>query len=190
MRGKVLLLAGLWPLWAQAHPQGHSISFFNGFSHPWLGADHLLAMLAVGMLAASIPSLRRGLALPALFLLGLLSGVWLGSLLQIISSVEYLVAASVALLGVTLLFSSRLLFSATCGIVLCSGVLHGLVHGLEMPAASALLPFLSGLMLASALLHGGGFVWLRYGSRRVHQKLAEVSAMGLTLAGLVLLWGV
>ena len=51
-----LLLAGagmlLTPLLAHAHQSAAGHSWAAGFSHPWLGWDHLLVMLAVGIWAA------------------------------------------------------------------------------------------------------------------------------------------
>src|SRR5438132_12112353 len=52
-RISALALAGLTVTSAFAHP-GHpdAIGFSQGFSHPFAGIDHLLAMLAVGLWAA------------------------------------------------------------------------------------------------------------------------------------------
>ena len=74
-----LLLAGA----ATAHP-GHAdahlptaLAAFTGLTHP-LGADHLLAMLAVGLWsAAALPATQR-LRGPAAFLLALLVGAVAG----------------------------------------------------------------------------------------------------------------
>ena len=48
-----------------AHP-GHADTFMNAILHPFLGWDHLLTMLIVGVMA-SILSPKKGIVLPILF---------------------------------------------------------------------------------------------------------------------------
>ena len=95
--GVMLLLATP----AFAHP-GHGAihSFSAGLAHPISGADHLLAMVAVGLWAA--------LAAPRLFWVapgGFMSGMLLGGLAGmaglVLPSVELIIACSVILFGVS-----------------------------------------------------------------------------------------
>ncbi|RZK94945.1 MAG: urease accessory protein, partial [Methylobacterium sp.] len=68
----------LLPQAALAHPgHGEAAGLVHGFLHPVSGADHVLAMVAVGLLAA----LRGGRALwalPAAFLALMAAGAGLG----------------------------------------------------------------------------------------------------------------
>ena len=51
------LIAGsllLIPALAEAHPGHSGAGFTHGFAHPLGGADHLLAMVAVGLWAAQL----------------------------------------------------------------------------------------------------------------------------------------
>ena len=52
---------------ALAHSEEHASGFAAGFGHPLSGTDHLLAMLAVGILAA--PFGQRGLGMALAFVL-------------------------------------------------------------------------------------------------------------------------
>ncbi|AXQ31604.1 hypothetical protein D0B54_02035 [Solimonas sp. K1W22B-7] len=42
------------PVIAEAHPGHAGLALRDGFLHPWLGLDHLLAMLAVGLWARQL----------------------------------------------------------------------------------------------------------------------------------------
>jgi len=56
MKLRRLLLAlslCLLPSFAFAHP-GHGQGLLAGMAHPWLGLDHMMAMLAVGMWASQL----------------------------------------------------------------------------------------------------------------------------------------
>ena len=72
------LAAAAWPVLAQAHP-GHDagIGYVSGALHPLGGFDHLLALVAVGLLAARMGG-RALLAIPAAFLALLAAGIVLG----------------------------------------------------------------------------------------------------------------
>ncbi|MDX5445820.1 MAG: HupE/UreJ family protein, partial [Zoogloeaceae bacterium] len=83
---------------ALAHPGHESASFFSGFGHPIGGADHLLAMLAVGLLAARQAGRARW-ALPAAFVLTMLAGAGLGAIGVALPAVETGIALSVLVLG-------------------------------------------------------------------------------------------
>ncbi|MBQ0757295.1 MAG: HupE/UreJ family protein, partial [Amphritea sp.] len=71
------LVGALAPLSAMAHT-GHEVAgFFQGMLHPLSGADHLLVMLAVGLMAAGRSKSRVGTAVPAAFLLAMAVGTLL-----------------------------------------------------------------------------------------------------------------
>ena len=64
------LVAG--PAFAHLNPAEHG-SFAAGFSHPLSGADHVLAMVTVGLLAATLGG-RALIAVPAAFVGAMLLG--------------------------------------------------------------------------------------------------------------------
>lgn len=49
-----LAFALLLPALARAHSEHEGTSFVGGYLHPLLGPDHLLAMLSVGIISASL----------------------------------------------------------------------------------------------------------------------------------------
>ncbi len=169
---------------ASAHTGGAVSGLTAGLVHPFLGLDHLLAMLAVGLWAATQPAARAWQG-PAVFLallaLGGLAGLAGGSL----AFVEPGILASVMVLG-AMVFAARRL-PAGLGLAALGGfaLLHGLAHGAE--AAGGLAAYMAGFLLASAGLHLGGFAagralgrW-RYG--------LPAAGLGLGLAGLALVAG-
>lgn len=153
--GLALALA-LLPSAALAHP-GHDgmVGAAAGFAHPFGGADHLLAMLAVGLIAA----LRGGRALwavPLAFLAMMGLGAGLGMAGLALPFVESAILASLVAFGVLALLSRRLPTALLAGLVGAFAVFHGHAHGAEMPETASGLAYALGFVGATALLHAAG----------------------------------
>ncbi|WP_261345076.1 HupE/UreJ family protein [Roseiconus lacunae] len=140
---------------AMAHPH-HSMSnpggFAAGFAHPWLGIDHLLAMVAVGVLAVRI----GGSALwgvPVTFLAFLAVGGVIGLEGFETRLIEAGIALSVIVLGVALASGKKYPLGVTLVGVAAMALFHGHVHGAELPAMAAPGTYAVGLLVATALLH-------------------------------------
>lgn len=173
---------------AQAHPGHAGDGFAAGLAHPFLGLDHLLAMVAVGAWSClALPAGKR-LAGPLVFMALLAVGALLGPQAHIgTAGIEIGVALSVVLFGVLLLVGRKLNATAGLAIVGASALVHGLAHGNDLlngqPAALAMI---AGMLLGSALLHGAGYVAgarMQSAPRWVHQ----LAAAGLGASGLVML---
>ena len=162
--GGILLL--LFSTLALAHP-GHGLSSaYAGFTHPLMGWDHLLMMLAVGVWAAKLAGNMRW-QLPLTFISFMAIGAGLGFLGLRLVGVETAIASSVIAMGVLLVINLRLSPSVRVAIIASFALLHGLAHGVELNStqnASALL----GMLLATLLLHCIGYVagMQRYQVRR------------------------
>src|SRR5262245_34626750 len=89
-----LVLALLTPALAIAHPQPASATLLAGFSHPFLGLDHLAAMLMVGICAARLGG-RTMWVVPGAFVAALIVGALLGASGVAVPAVEPMVAATV-----------------------------------------------------------------------------------------------
>ncbi|HSV71467.1 MAG TPA: HupE/UreJ family protein [Methylibium sp.] len=142
---------------ASAHAGHDTHSLFAGLAHPLAGADHLLAMLAVGMWsAAALPSGRRLLG-PALFMLALALAALLGAAGPGGAAwVEPGIAASVALFGLMLAAPRRLPAAAGLGVIAAAALLHGLAHGAEVPAGASFAGYAGGFLVTTAMLHWSG----------------------------------
>jgi urease accessory protein len=129
-------------------------SFAAGIAHPLNGADHILAMVAIGLWAV----LAGGRAIwvwPTAFVATMLAGFAAATLGLQIPFVEPAIWSSVIILG---LFVARAvkapvwLGAAVAGLF---AFFHGHAHGTEVTAAS-LIPYAAGFALATAGLHATG----------------------------------
>lgn len=158
-RAALLLFAAL-PLSALAHTgvdQSLHHGFAAGFLHPLTGADHLVAMVAVGVWSAL--AARRWpdlLAAPAAFALMLLGGALLGMAGVNLPAVESSIAVSLLVLG--LLVMTRLHLPAPMAGLLVGlfALFHGHAHGRELASGTDAALALGGMLAASLLLHASG----------------------------------
>jgi urease accessory protein len=184
----VALLAALWMQSALGHDlQGEAEGFLRGFLHPLSGADHVLAMIAVGLWGAQLgaPAIW---VLPVAFPLVMAMGGMLGFLGVPIPGVEYGIAASAIVLGAAVAFEVRpaLVFAAL--VVGCFAIFHGHAHGTELPAGQSALLYSMGFVIATGCLHavgiGIGTVHRRAWGRQLLRGAGTVVAAG----GVFFLW--
>lgn len=143
---------------AWAHPgSDHLHGFAEGLAHPLTGIDHVLAMLAVGLLAAQLGG-RAIWTTPLSFLGMMLCGGILGLTGASLPFSKVGIAAAVVVFGLTLSLGiglSRLTAAALVGVF---AVFHGYGHGIEMPGSAISLLYAIGFLATSGLLHLGGIV--------------------------------
>jgi urease accessory protein len=163
-----------------------------GFTHPLLGLDHLLAMIAVGLFAAS----RGGKALwlvPLAFVAmmaasGLLAMAGIG-----LPMVELGIALSVVVLGAAVALRLSLPVAGAVALAGVFALFHGHAHGAEMPAGASALTYALGFVLATAMLHAVGVgigLVAGIGSQRVGQWAMRTCGSVMALAGVGILAGV
>jgi urease accessory protein len=144
----------------------------DGLVHPLTGLDHLLAFLAVGVLATLLRDKLPWWALPAVFVAAMGVGGAAGMAGLGIDGAETFVAASVAALGVLLVLSPTARDHPTLMVPLLgvTALFHGLAHGSELPDSAHPALYAVGFLLSTAGLHaagvGGGLVierstWVR-----------------------------
>jgi len=133
-----------------ATPGTHA--FLSGLLHPLTALEHILPLVAIGMLAG-----QRGLvagqgllvAFPLAFAAGALLGVAAGPELPAVNAVTAIVAGGLVALALGL---PRALLYA---IVVAVGAIHGLSNGTAI--GQALTPFIAGATLASTLVFAYAF---------------------------------
>jgi urease accessory protein len=180
-----LVLIGISPA-AWAHP-GHLVGtgFGTGLLHPFTGLDHLLAMTAVGLLAAR----KGGRALflvPASFIAMMTAGAIAAAAGLSLPLVEPGILGSVVVFGVLIALDARLPAGAGMAIVGVFAVFHGYAHALEMPAQASLAIFGSGMVVGTLVLHAIGVGLGRLTTRFSTVALQTVGA-GIAAAGIGLL---
>ncbi|MEW5768803.1 MAG: HupE/UreJ family protein [Pseudomonadota bacterium] len=163
------------PAWAHPGTQlGNGLP--AGLAHPFLGLDHLLAMLLVGVWASQQTGAWQRLAPPLAFVACMAAGGYLGAAGLALPHVEAGIAVSVLGLGLLTALAARLPLAASLALIGAFALCHGHAHGAEMPAV-ALWSYLPGFILSTALLHGLGYL----GASRVTRP-AWVRGAGLASA--------
>jgi urease accessory protein len=162
----------------------HALSFGSGFSHPWTGPDHMLAMIAVGLWAG----LNGGRALwawPTAFVGVMIAGGVTGMMVIGVPMVEQGILATVVVLGLLTATAAKV---PGLGAVLVGAfaLLHGHAHGAELPAEAAAVSYAVGFAVATALLHILGLTIAHLWSRARGRPLVR-GAGGLAAAAGVLL---
>jgi urease accessory protein len=173
---------------AEAHKMGtESAGFIMGLTHPFMGLDHLLVMIAVGIWAAQTGG-SAVWRLPLSFVVMMAVAALFGASGYGLPSLEPLIAGSLLLLGLMVVFTVRIPINLSTVLVGLFAVFHGYAHGLEMPQASSALFYGSGFVLATSLLHLIGIGLGKVTYRKY--LLSRLIGSTIALAGLYLVTAV
>ncbi|GMQ49048.1 HupE/UreJ family protein [Vibrio sp. 10N] len=175
----------LAPTLAFAHPDHESTAFSSGLLHPVTGVDHLIMLLAFGLLVGCLSATKMqkvGLIIGALVML--IVGLLVGSSFGLATGVETAIIASLFVVSAAIWHA----FSASqkmgkLAVGLCIGMMffHGYAHGVE--AEGTLGQFSMGMAIgASALMMLGAQVGSRVASRWMSVGVAAVSSLFLMAA--------
>jgi urease accessory protein len=177
------LMLLLTPTLALAHAAHDTGTVLSGAAHPIGGLDHILAMLAVGLLAAQQGG-RAQWAMPLAFVGAMLLGGALGFAGLGFPAVEPMILASIVILGVLVALAVRLPLTVTLPVLALFGAAHGWAHGAEGPA-SGMVAYAAGFALMTAALHGAGLIL----GRGVGTLPLRAAGGAAAVAGLVLALG-
>ncbi|KAB2678564.1 HupE/UreJ family protein [Brucella tritici] len=186
----VLLSLMASPAFAHLNPAEHG-SFAAGFTHPLSGADHMLAMVAVGLWASMLGG--RALVIVPLSFVGVMLLGFVAALGGVsLPFVEPVILASVIVLGLLVAMAFRASTLTAALIVGFFAFFHGYAHGGEIGSA-AFLSYGAGFALATALLHAAGIgVGLAAGRMlqgRTGQIVMRIAGGFAALSGLYLMAG-
>jgi urease accessory protein len=168
-----------FPFAASAHPGLHAAGFADGFIHPFTGADHLLAMTAVGYWAGQFAG-RARFVLPGVFVGLMALGAALGFHAEAPALIEYGVAGSVVALGLLLAIDVKMPAVPAAALVGLFALCHGFAHGAEAPAGASQALFFGGFLAASLILQGVG---LGLSTLRHGKSLARIAGALVALSG-------
>ncbi|MFZ6658054.1 HupE/UreJ family protein [Undibacterium sp. TJN19] len=162
----------------------HSVHGFEaGFAHPFMGLDHLLAMLAVGIWAAQ----QRGISLwllPAVFPMAMAAGAMMGINGMPLPFVEPGIAVSVLVLGLLIASTAKLPMFMSIGLVSIFAIAHGYAHGIEMGARDAAIEFGAGFILATLLLHATGLIAALSANRHLNKAVNRIVGGSIAVVGM------
>jgi len=180
--------------------------FSHGFQHPFLGLDHFLVMLGLGLWASSQSRLLAQQAI-GVFLSFMIVGALFGLAGLGFAYVETGILVSLVLVGIALSFGTTPIVSTLRrgnsvrnagasdtafprwsvgtinmrkAIILTSiavfAAMHGLAHGGEMPIAASAYAYITGIVSGTAVLHFSGLA-------------LGLIARGINAAGLIRIYG-
>ncbi|WP_287097298.1 HupE/UreJ family protein [Mesorhizobium sp.] len=154
--GILSALAAVAPSLAFAHSGGaHIHGFFAGLEHPLLGMDHLLAMIAVGIIGARAGG-RSIVLVPLAFVSAMVAGALLGMAGIGLPSLETGLALSLVVFGAMVGLARPLPLAAAAALTALFGLFHGNAHGLEIPESAGGIGYAAGFMLGTSMLHAIG----------------------------------
>jgi len=189
----ISLLVAL-PLAASAHTgvdAGAHHGLVAGFLHPLTGADHLAAMVAVGLWSAL--TARRAwpdlLWAPLAFAAMLLVGAVAGLAGVQLPAVEPMIAASLLVLGLLVFTQRRLPALAAAALVGVFAVFHGIAHGQELASESGAALTLAGMLAATVMLHATGIA-VGWALRHANHWVPRIAGAAVALFGLALIGGI
>ena len=172
---------------AAAHTaEGLSGGFLAGFSHPFRGPDHLLAMVAVGLWGAFLGRPLLGL-LPIIFPGFMVVGALLAILNVPPPPLELAIALSVVALGGAIAFAYRAPIWLAVALTGSFGLFHGYAHGAEIPSLADPVAYSTGFVLATGLLHVTGIGLGQFDRWRTGRLGIRIIGVLILVAGLYFL---
>ena len=179
MRHIPLAAVFLIPAAARAHPHPHEhthgTGFVDGLLHPLMGADHLAAMLAVGLWAA-LTGGRALWAYPLVFVAAMALAGLIGAGRAPLPGVEPVILASVIVVGAAAALALRVPMGVAMAALALFGAAHGYAHGVEGPAVAG---YPAGFLLATLGLHAAG-LGIGLAAMRLHRPFATRAVAAVT----------
>lgn len=173
----LLLSIALLPLSAQAHI-GHlaneELGIIEGIAHPITGIDHLCMFVVAGIIL-SITN-KKILSLSSV-ILGLVMGIFAGSLIHANATLEYTVAFS--LLGLVFLLFTKKYIKFSVYILPVMAFVHGLAHGTEIPTGLATSFTIGSAISATALILMGYYLAKPFASSKYFRNSIAASVFAI-----------
>jgi urease accessory protein len=176
------------PVVALAHT-GHddASGLAHGFVHPVSGIDHVLAMVAVGLLAAQYGG-RALWLVPLSFVVAMAIAGVIGMAGIVAPVAEVGIGVSVVVLWLAIAFQLRPPTLVATAVVGFFALFHGYAHGTELPDGITGLSFALGFLLATALLHGTGVgLGLLMQRQASSRRLIQAGGGAMALVGIAML---
>jgi urease accessory protein len=155
--------------------------FLSGLAHPVIGFDHLVFVIASGLLAIIM---RRGLFIPIAFAIASLMGTGIHLISLDLPAPEFFISASVLLFGVLLAVKHQPNTAVVIVLAAIAGLFHGYAYGEAIIGAemAPLVAYLLGFALIQLVIALAAY-WI---GRAVLKNAAEHSRLSLRFAGFVI----
>lgn len=170
----------------QAHIMVHQASggLVNGLLHPIFGFDHLLAMVAVGILSSQMGG-KALWTVPATFVIVMFFGGIISMANIPLFAIELGIALSVLSLGLIIGFGKKLPPLFAMAFVGFFAIFHGYAHGNEIPNLARPVLYSLGSIYSTAGLHITGLflgeIFRRFRSGKIMFKATGfiIAAIGI-----------
>ena len=179
-RTAALLLLALVFTTAFGHDgHDHASGLAAGLAHPFMGLDHLLAMLALGIWAAQWKG-KTVFVAPTLFIASMLAGALFALGGGALPFVEHGIALSVLILGlvVALVPAQGAIAGLVLPLIVTGAAMHGYAHSAELPLHANAAYYVVGFTLATAFLHAIGL----FIGRQLNHRLSIRRTAGYAIA--------
>lgn len=178
---------------AAAHTGAGEVSgLAYGLMHPIGGLDHVLAMVAVGLLAYLLGGAALW-GLPLAFIAAMAAGGALALHGFALPFVEAGIGLSVVVIGAMVALGRSTPGLLAAALTAVFAVFHGHAHGAEMPVTVSGLGYGAGFILATVLLHTSGiFAGFGLGAAGRQAGMSVARGIGgvMALGGVAILGGV
>jgi len=170
-----------------AHILAGESGLSSGMTHPLFGLDHLLAMIAVGIISVQIG--RKAIwLLPLTFVSVMVVGGILGILGIKLMGVEYGIAFSVIILGIAIALARKFPIIWAMIFVAIFALFHGHAHGEELPSIASPILYVLGFVFVTTLLHISGILIGHYAKKtQITQKLLQGIGIAVSMIGVYFL---
>lgn len=152
-----------------SHMQTHGGGFEAGILHPVLGVDHLLAMIAVGIIATLLGG-RQVYLVPLVFVSVMFIGAIFGFNHLVFNYDELGIVFSVIILGLMILLNRSIPLYMVIISVSFFAFFHGHAHGMEIPKVSSKEAYTLGFIIATIGLHLFGILLTLLISKTQYKK--------------------
>jgi len=172
---------------AMAHITNASgAGFAGGFSHPFSGLDHILAMITVGLWASQLGRPAYWV-LPLTFPVVMVMGAILGMMDLPLPWVEIGTAGSVIILGAMVALALKPSLAVSVVLIGLFALMHGHSHGTELPQAASPIAYGAGFLIATVTLHAIGLVIGGTSHRPFARVGLRTAGAAIAATGIVLL---
>ncbi|EHH09521.1 HupE/UreJ family protein [Mesorhizobium amorphae] len=146
----------LVPSLAFAHSGGfHVHGLVSGLQHALAGIDHLLAMMAVGIIATRTGG-KGIIVVPSCFVSAMVAGALLGIAGIGLSSLETGIALSLVVFGAMMALAQPLPLAVAASLTALFALFHGNAHGLEVPQTASGIAYAIGFVTSTVALLATG----------------------------------
>ncbi len=182
-----ILILGIEPAYAH-HPMGgatpanFSQGLLSGLAHPIIGLDHLVFVIAIGLLAKLKD--RLGLVIPVTFVMATVAGTVIHLMSFNLPVPELIISGSVLAAGVFLARKNPTNLGLLLSLSAIAGLFHGYAYGEAIIGAenTPLFAYLLGFMLIQLVVSAIAF----YLGKLILKPVKETSSLSLRFAGFLI----